>query len=184
MIVAVLFFSVLAFAGLQTASPRAQQVCTKAEAASLEQTIAKTVAISLPAQVRTEVPNQKLIAALIEKESGGDDMAIGDRYYKDRRGRLREYPKSHWAYGPLQIRKICVADVNRHFGTKYKASDCLGNRRLSVWICQKYLEIYATRDNVGRNPTDEDKARIWNGGPDGWDESSTIGYWAKVRRFL
>ena len=190
--VAVLFFSLLALAGLktegsQTASkeeaPRTRQVYEKAKAASPGHSVVKTVAPSLHT-VRVEIPSQRLIAALIRKESKGKDKAIGDRYYRDRNGRLREYPKSHWAYGPLQIREICVADVNSRYGTDYKASDCLGNRELSVRICQRYIAMYATQERLGRPATEEDMARIWNGGLYGWKRPSTVGYWADVRKFL
>jgi hypothetical protein len=113
-----------------------------------------------------------LIAAIIHVESGGNDMAIGDR------------GKHEMAYGALQIRKPCVDDVNRRFGTKYQAKDMLGNRALSVWVCQKYIETYAAPKWLGREPTLEDKARIWNGGPSGWKKASTNGYWAKVQKAM
>lgn len=112
------------------------------------------------------VTGDRLITALIVAESGGDDSPTpGDQ------------DKKHWAYGCLQIRQPCVDDVNRVYGTKYKSKDCHGNRELSVWICQKYLEIYATEKLIGRKPTDEDRARIWNGGPTGYKKSSTKAYW-------
>jgi hypothetical protein len=59
--------------------------------------------------------NDPLIAALIHVESHGNDYAVGDR------------GKGEKAYGALQIRKPCVDDVNRRFGTKYQAKDMLGN---------------------------------------------------------
>lgn len=113
-----------------------------------------------------------LINALIEVESKGNDGAVGDKHLSQK------------AYGCLQIRQPCVDDVNRVHGTKYKAQDCLNNRALSVWICEKYLALYATERSVGRKPTDEDRARIWNGGPNGWKKNSTRGYWNKVRKHL
>jgi hypothetical protein len=113
-----------------------------------------------------------LINALISVESKGNDKAVGDTSL------------THPAYGCLQIRQPCVDDVNKRFGTKHKAKDCLNDRALSVWICQKYLEIYATKKALGRDPTDEDCARIWNGGPTGYKKSSTDAYWAKVKKAL
>jgi hypothetical protein len=118
------------------------------------------------------IAHDPLIAALIHVESGGNDMAIGDR------------GKGEKAYGALQIRKPCVDDVNRRFGTKYRAEDMLGNRALSVWVCQKYFETYAAPKWLGKEPTIEDKARIWNGGPAGWKRSATVGYWAKVKKTM
>ncbi len=114
----------------------------------------------------------RLIQGLIQVESHGNDHALGDRHMKDK------------AYGPLQIRKPCVDDVNRRFGTKIRPEDLLGNRSLSVWVCQKYLQMYATRDRLGREPRDEDRARIWNGGPEGWRSKATAAYWSKVQTML
>jgi hypothetical protein len=113
-----------------------------------------------------------LIQALIKVESNGNDYAIGDRTRKEK------------AYGPLQIRKPCVDDVNRRCGTKIEAKSLLGDRVKSVWVCQKYLETYATQKRLGREPTHEDMARIWNGGPSGWKRNDTNAYWAKVRKQL
>jgi len=115
---------------------------------------------------------EKLIKALIVVESNGNDKAIGDRGKHER------------AYGCLQIRKPCVDDVNRKFGTKYKAEDTLGNRQLSLWICQKYLELYATEDRLGKKPEAKDLARIWNGGPTGHKKQATLVYWNKVEKVL
>lgn len=114
----------------------------------------------------------RLIAALIEVESHGNDHAIGDKHMRDK------------AYGCLQLRKPCVLDANQRLGTKYRPEDMLGNRSLSVQICRTYLERYATNKALGREPTLEDMARIWNGGPNGWRKQSTLGYWSKVQRAL
>lgn len=114
-------------------------------------------------------PSDELIDALIQVESGGDDNAIGDLNLE------------HKAYGCLQIRKPYVDDVNERFGTNYKAEDCLGNRNLSIWIFQRYMERYATAKRLGHVPTDEDVARIHNGGPNGYKKDSTKKYWEKVK---
>lgn len=114
----------------------------------------------------------RLIQALIKVESRGNDSAIGDRHMQNK------------AYGALQIRKPCIDDVNRRYGTKNEPQECLGNRSLSIDVCQKYLKMYATRTRLGREPTDEDRARIWNGGPNGWRKESTKAYWSKVQSEL
>lgn len=119
-----------------------------------------------------DVERDRLVKALIVVESGGNDRAHGDKHLKEQ------------AYGCLQIRQPCVDDVNRRHGTKYRAEDCLGNRELSIWIFSRYMDIYATKARIGRQPTDQDRARIWNGGPSGWKRSSTIPYWNKVRRAM
>lgn len=126
-----------------------------------------------PVQPKHEVdPVDHIIEALILVESGGDDDAVGDLNLQDK------------AYGPLQIRQPAVADYNRWHGTQYRAEDCLGSRELSVQICKSYLSRYATEKRLGREPTAEDKARIWNGGPNGHKKSSTVGYAKKVRTTL
>ena len=126
----------------------------------------------LGAQAAGTPTKDRLITALIQVESGGNDHAIGDR------------GKKEMAYGCLQIRKPCIDDVNKKFGTKYEAKDCLGNRALSVWVCENYINIYATQNRLGRAPTNEDRARIWNGGPSGWKAKCTNGYWTKVQKQL
>ncbi len=120
----------------------------------------------------TPVDMDRLIAALIEHESHGDDKAVGDKHLP-----------AH-AYGPLQIRQPCVDDVNKRFGSAYTAKQCLGNRALSIEICKKYMQMYATKERLGREPTYEDCARIWNGGPHGYKRSSTNAYWAQVKKIL
>lgn len=109
------------------------------------------------------------------------DNCIGDRGLKNK------------AYGPMQIRQPCLDDVNRLYarGIKKKfgkaeltLADVKGNRTLSVWVFEKYLEHYATRERLGREPTDEDRARIWNGGPNGWKKASTRKYGQKVKSKL
>jgi hypothetical protein len=117
-------------------------------------------------------PSEKLIAALITVESSGNDQAVGDKHLRQK------------AYGCLQIRQPVCDDINRRYGTSYKAEDCLGNRKLSIEFCKLYIDMYAKSSRLGRTPTDEDKARIWNGGPNGWRRPSTEGYWKKVHKAL
>ena len=49
---------------------------------------------------------------------------------------------------------------------------------------QAYMNRYATTDRLGCPATDEDIARIHNGGPSGHKHSSTEGYWSRVRALL
>lgn len=110
--------------------------------------------------------NGSLINAIIQVESRGNDFAIGD------------VNLVHKAYGSMQIRQPVCDDVNKKFGTKLKAQDMLGNRTLSIDTYKKYISIYAE----GRS--DEFKARVWNGGPLGFQKTATIGYWEKVKKYL
>jgi len=115
-----------------------------------------------------------LVNAIIKVESGGDDHAVGDKNLIQK------------AYGALQIRQPLVDDVNRLFHTKYKSIDCLGNRKLSLWLFDRYMEIY------GKDKTDEQKSRLWNGGPSGLNiphnnakiEKMLQEYWQKVKKFI
>lgn len=122
-----------------------------------------------------------LIDAIIEVESGGDDNAIGDRNLQ------------FSAYGCLQIRWPLVSDINRRYGTNYRARQCLGNRPLSIELFNKYMEMYATEKLLGRPVTDEDRARAWNGGIGGMIhrpnsnpkiEAQLQAYWKKVDSLL
>jgi hypothetical protein len=113
-----------------------------------------------------------LIDALIEVESHGDDFAIGDK----------NLPNP--AFGCLQIRLPVCIDVNQRFGTNIKPQDMLGNRQLSIHTFGNYMQIYATQTRIGGPVTDEDRARIWNGGPNGYQRDSTLAYWDKVQQAL
>ena len=83
----------------------------------------------------------------------------------------------------LQIRDICIQDVNRIYGTAYTIKDAYDYRR-SHEIAELYLTYWGDvyRKKTGRPPDYEAFARIWNGGPDGWKKRSTLNYWKKVRR--
>lgn len=117
-----------------------------------------------------------LIRAIAMHESGMDPFAIGDRHLRNR------------AYGILQIRQPVLDDVNRKFGTSYTVKDVYPKtsgdadvRRAvhnSVVIFNKYMEMY------GRNATDEQKARRWNGGPSGDRREITGRYWDKVSEYM
>ncbi len=131
------------------------------------------ILILFPARfTHADVPNDELLQAQILVESNGDDKAIGDKHLRNR------------AFGCLGIRQPAVDDYNRVHKTAHRAEECLDNRELSVKIYTFYIHNYATSRRLGRTPTDEDKARIWNGGPNGWRNPSTVKYWVKVSRVL
>lgn len=111
-----------------------------------------------------------LIAALIMVESGGLDHAVGDG------GR---------AVGCLQITAPVIQDVNRIYGRHYLPVDRY-NRRKSMEICRLYLMHWGARYErmTGTAPSMQALAMIWNGGPDGWNKSSTIIYSKKVLQQL
>jgi len=113
-----------------------------------------------------------LIDALIQVEPKGDDNAVGDRNL------------ANMAFGCLQIRQPVCDDINRKFGSSLRAEQMQGNRALSIDTCKKYLSIWAIERWIGRPVTDEDRARIWNGGPNGYKRASTLNYWAEVKQHL
>lgn len=102
-----------------------------------------------------------LLSALIQIESGGNDLAKG----------------RHGELGALQIKPILVRDVNRIMGTHYAHSQ-VTNRAVSTFIAQSYLAHY------GKNLSDESLARIWQGGPKGHRKTSTRAYARRVMREL
>ena len=106
----------------------------------------------------------QLILAIIQVESSGNDMAVGDN------GK---------AYGAMQMHAIYVDDVNRISAYKYKHEDAF-DRGLAIEMFFLYTKHYATEERLGREPTMEDIARIHNGGPDGWKKESTVPYWNKI----
>jgi hypothetical protein len=109
-------------------------------------------------------------------ESGGDDNAEGDKTLA-----------AH-AYGCLQIRQGVCDSVNAKFGTTYVSQDCLGNRKVSTDIWNKYWQVFTFL------VSDEDRAKGWNGGPywkriynaPGYEKySANIDeYWIKVQKYL
>jgi hypothetical protein len=82
------------------------------------------------------------------------------------------------ALGPLQIWRIAWTDVQRP-GESYE--DCK-DLDYSVEIFRRYTARYATAKRLGHEPTNEDLARIWNGGPNGFKKTSTKIYWSKVNK--
>jgi hypothetical protein len=82
------------------------------------------------------------------------------------------------ALGPLQIHQVNWRDAiefDKSIGGKY--SDC-EKLEYSKKIFNAYLTRYA------KNKTNEQKARIWNGGPNGAKNKNTLKYWQKVKMFL
>tara|TARA_R110001599_G_scaffold67850_1_gene191291 strand:+ start:2203 stop:2691 length:489 start_codon:yes stop_codon:yes gene_type:complete len=126
--------------------------------------------ISLDQKVLTEVPissyDSTMVKALIMVESSGNDKA---------------YCASEDAVGCLQIRRTMVRDVNRILKRngspiRFKYKD--------RWVRSKSIEmfdIYCAHYNLS---SPEYQARCWNGGPKGYNKTSTKKYWAKVKAYL
>jgi hypothetical protein len=86
-----------------------------------------------------------LIAAIMMVESGGDCKAVG----------------THGEVGPAQIKMDVIVDVNERFGTAYTSED-----RRSVVKSAEVMRLYIERYGHAELD-DEERARLWNGGPEG-----------------
>jgi hypothetical protein len=110
------------------------------------------------------VSGSDLVSAIHKVESGGRvGKIIGD---------------GGKALGPLQIHVENWKDAvefDKTIGGKYSDCQDLG---YSKKIFKAYLDRYA------KNKSDEAKARIWNGGPNGAKIKGTVGYWQKVKANL
>lgn len=86
------------------------------------------------------------------------------------------------AIGPLQIHRIAVEDANRIIGRRrYRWEDCQ-HLEVSLEVATILLTHYG--DQLPHPATERDLARIWNGGPDGWRQPSTLAYRVRVKRHL
>jgi hypothetical protein len=111
-----------------------------------------------------------LITALCHVESGGD---------------VNAYNSDEEAAGILQIRPICLQDINRFSHRAYTLDDRY-DEALSRMMAHEYLTYYGNqiRRIEKREPTLEDLSRIFNGGPTGYLRDSTDPYWEKVEPIL
>jgi len=108
-----------------------------------------------------------LMKAMIMVESRGTPNAIGD---------------SGKAVGILQIHPIKVRSVNQILEKLDTTLRYTYNDRFDPI---KSMEMYWLWRNYRRpNASDEEIARIWNGGPRGMEKTSTIKYWNKVQKWM
>ncbi len=71
------------------------------------------------------------------------------------------------ARGILQIHSPVIEDVNRVYGTKYVWPRDADDADKAKEICALYLAHWGSKERLGHEPTPDDYARIWNGGPHG-----------------
>ena len=110
----------------------------------------------------------KLLGAICEVESNGDCSKIG------KVGEL----------GCYQIRECFWTDALEHdpsIGGEYE--DVI-DREYAEKCIHAYWDRYATEKRLGRPVTDEDRARMHNGGPNGHKKTATIKYWNKIKETL
>ena len=111
----------------------------------------------------------RLLDAICTVESNCDDDAVGDNGN---------------AIGAYQIWHSYwkdATDFDKSIGGSYQ--DCK-NSEYSRKIVLAYWSRYAIINRVGEEVTDEDRARIHNGGPNGFKKNSTIRYWDKIKNEL
>lgn len=102
--------------------------------------------------------------AIRQVESGGNPNLVGDN------GK---------AIGSYQIWRVYWQDAVEHdksIGGKYE--DCKKD-----WYAERIVVAYWNR-YAPKNATDEQLARIHNGGPKGHKSAKTIKYWNKVKKEL
>lgn len=108
--------------------------------------------------------SEKLLAAIRQVESGGNDKAVGD---------------GGKAIGPYQIHRVYWQDAvhfDKRLGGSYE--DCY-DPEYAKKVVRAYMKRYAPKD-----ASDETYARIHNGGPRGATIKATKPYWAKVRKAM
>lgn len=120
--------------------------------------------------------SEKLLRAIAQVESKGNDKAKGDYSKKT---------KEYRAIGKYQLWKIYIDDVNEFSKKKFTYND-RWNAEKSKEIVIIYLKHYGRNyeRKTGKKATNEVLSRIHNGGPKGWQKKATIKYWNKVRKEL
>ncbi len=84
--------------------------------------------------------------------------------------------------GPFQIKECVVDDVYNFLGRNYSYDDRKDIE--TAWrIATDYMDLWATKERLGREPTIQDRARIFHGGPNGWRKPSTVAWWNDVDNY-
>ncbi|XP_071801863.1 lysozyme-like [Asterias amurensis] len=87
--------------------------------------------------------------------------------------------------GPYQIKEAYWKDARLKGGSLMGDwKKCTATFSCSEAAVQGYMERYAVQGRLGHPPTCEDFARIHNGGPNGYKNPATLGYWLKVKACL
>jgi len=88
------------------------------------------------------------------------------------------------AVGIAQITKGLVDDCNRILGKRRFTYDDRWDPAKSRRMFDVYLGYWGKQyeRQTGKRCTDEMRARMWNGGPRGWELRSTEEYWRRVKQ--
>lgn len=129
------------------------------------------IALSLlttTAHAITEKEMTDVLAAIRIVESNDDPNAVGD---------------GGDSIGCYQIQKCYWLDAKEFSDLDGTYLDCY-NRGYADRTVRFYMDRYATKRRLGREVTQEDIARIHNGGPNGYKKECTKKYWSKVKKIL
>ena len=129
------------------------------------------IALSLlttTAHAITEKEMTDVLAAIRIVESNDDPNAVGD---------------GGDSIGCYQIQKCYWLDAKEFSDLDGTYLDCY-NRGYADRTVRCYMDRYATERRLGREVTQEDIARIHNGGPNGYKKKATLKYWEKVKKEL
>jgi len=116
----------------------------------------------------TQRNRQILLDAICSVESNCDPSKVGDKGD---------------SLGAYQIQYAYWLDATEFSDIGGEYEDVLDDD-YAQRIVIAYWDRYATEKRLGHIPTDEDRARIHNGGPNGNNKTSTINYWNKVKLIL
>ena len=131
----------------------------------MKTTITILIATAVSIQSLAAEISPAFLDRLAAVESGVDDHALN---------------QSEGAHGRYQIRACYLADANRFLGACYDLWD-MHDPVIARLVVTAYLTHYglAMERETGREATEEDLARIHNGGPRGWEKQSTWAYWCR-----
>lgn len=178
MFVFVMLISVLAYVCAPDSSTRVSTVTTKSQPMAIHTATPATAIASEKLAIDRKI--DLLLPAIRFKESTNGLNREGDKF--DEWGRPLD-PK-YWSYGSLQIGRLCLADYNEAHKTAHTLQDVKCDDVLSEKIFRWYLKFWCTEKRLGRQPTLEDLARTWNGGPNGYKRRSTDEYWSDISGLL
>lgn len=113
----------------------------------------------------------RFFKALASIESNNNPNAVGDMHL------------AHHAYGIYQIRQPAVDDVNRVFGSSYKAEDAV-RPAVAAFLASRYCLLLAKwwRSHHTEELTPVLLARMWNGGYKGAERDCTLEYAEKFQK--
>jgi len=115
-----------------------------------------------------QIRKKNLMDAICNVESNCDSSKVGD---------------NGDSIGAYQIQYAYWLDATEFSGIGGEYEDVLDDE-YAQQIVLAYWNRYATMKRLGRIPTDEDRARIHNGGPNGYKKTATVIYWNNIKKEL